>query len=99
MSYLFAIITLANLLSEYTEINLLSKYKEQDKQMSDNNSAGLALVAEVDNLFQDFSPDDESTIAGGWMPQKSHKKRYKKHHKKHHKKRHSGSYSKSSYSH
>ena len=33
--------------------------------MSENNSVGLTLFAEFDNLFQDFSPDDESTIAGG----------------------------------
>ena len=33
--------------------------------MSDNNNAGLTLFAELDDLFQDFSSAEESTIAGG----------------------------------
>jgi hypothetical protein len=33
--------------------------------MSNNYDAGLALFAGSDNLFQDLTPADESTIAGG----------------------------------
>ncbi|GAB4529730.1 MAG: hypothetical protein Tsb0014_11840 [Pleurocapsa sp.] len=33
--------------------------------MSNNYSAGLDLFAGCDNLFQDLTPAQESTIAGG----------------------------------
>jgi hypothetical protein len=39
--------------------------------MSNNYDAGLALFADSDNLFQDLTPADESTIAGGSYGYKS----------------------------